>query len=251
MKVLACFFGYQRVAICGTCIAVGRNRFKGVTLNRKTTKAMLNKTPKALVMSVIFSAVAATASAVTITYQDIDKPNVLIKSGKSFQGDFDIVTGDGDQNIVISGYTPAATNGTFSDLAGYTADGTLTSASAFFYLRDANQGNDSWDINVDIYDFLNGTGGSLGGNSQYTHTRVFGSSEVAFTFLSNNGHISYTVENTSKNGEFTLEFARLTATKEVLESENTPVSVPDGGMTVALLGFTLTGMAALRRKMAL
>lgn len=199
---------------------------------------------KAFMLSAALAVTAGTASAVTMTYVDIDRPDKEIAQGKSYSGNFNIVTGDGDVNIVISGYTSG--NGTFSDIAGYPANGTLTSATAYFYLKDANQGQDMWEIELNMKDFLEGSG-TLSGQKYYTQFGTVGGAQ--FDFLNNNGHISYTVSNISDNpgngAKFTLEFARLVATAE------TRTSVPDGGATLALLGLSTMGMAAIRRKVAI
>ena len=188
--------------------------------------------------------------AIPTNFTDIDKVNVELSQGQSYVGNFNILTGDGDKNIVISGYTPADTNGIFSDVAGFAADGSLTNAYVYFYLKDANQGNDKWDINVSIYDLLAGDGTLKGVSSS---TQFDALSGAAFTLLNNNGVISYTVQNTGKNNgaKFVLEFARLSASGSSSVPPNPVPLVPDSGSTVALLGLALPGLAVLRRKFAL
>jgi hypothetical protein len=190
-------------------------------------------------LAITFLGTQQKVSAGTFTFTDIDHPEYTLLGKQDhnyvpYTGSFDIITGDGDSNVVITGYTPSSTNGTFSDVGGF-VPGTLTSATAFFYLKRANDPKDLWDINVNIWDFLNGA--TLPGNRV---TVSDGFDSVAFDFLNNNGVISYTVSNLGTSG-FILDYARLEAKSEI-------PGVPDGGATLTLLGVGLLAIGAFRRK---
>jgi hypothetical protein len=211
----------------------------------------MNGMMKKLTAILVVMAAIGQAQAILITYQDIDAPNHRIggltriantpgyTGTNSYTGVFDIVNGDGDTDVEIINYP--TDNGIFSDIAGYAADGSLVSATASFYLKNADRANDGWDFNLDIYDFLNGEDASH--HKLTVENSITG---AAFTLLNDNGFISYTVTATQGGSDFILQYAKLTALTEV-----GPRGVPEGGATLVLLGMALTGIGLLKAKFGL
>jgi hypothetical protein len=156
-------------------------------------------------------AIKAEAGA-TYNYWDFDWILQKVSPSNPYYGTF---------NIIPSGYNPAHQ--------------TVVSATAWFLLSDDHDAAEEYVV-ID-----------LGSVANY-----FGPIEVDFSLvggpvtgsalldLSADGVLSYTIRATS--GDFWAKFAKLCATA-------TPVAVPDGGMTVVLLGCAFVVVEALRRNL--
>jgi VPDSG-CTERM motif len=184
----------------------------------KPNKAVMNK----LILSTLAAGalLASGGAASAIQYVDDNQANVWINIlNPSYTGSWDIAG---------EGYNPLSQQ--------------ITSATATFALNDAFGGRESYTITIDGDTFL--TGGSFS-------TPLFGSitlgdsiSGTAFITLDTTGHLSYTVYRGS--GEFWLVDATLTA--DTAPRNNDPSgSVPDGGMTLVMLGCGLLGLAGIRK----
>jgi hypothetical protein len=115
---------------------------------------------------------------------------------------------------------------------------TVISAVADFTFRD----NDGAESKVTIH--LGGEVFGLNKNVGLNQTDIDGSTvNLVLTLNNNNGVVGYTISYGSGD-EFMFIGASLTV-------ETAPkVNVPDGGMTLALLGGSLIGLAGIRRRMA-
>ena len=145
---------------------------------------------------------------------------------------FNFVTGDGTASFVIgTPYLPTNVRGTYSSQLGFQVgahsvqDGFVT-----LFLRDS-AGTEAVAYTSEL------------GSQSITHgsfeTQLVISEGITATvagIIDANGYISYTVSASS--GSFILDAAYMEIT-----------AIPDGGLTVALLGFGLVGVEGLRRKL--
>lgn len=143
-------------------------------------------------------------------------------------------------------YNPSYTGGWDLLNEGYNpANETITSATATFKLNDANGGSESYTITIDGDAFA--AGGSFS-------TSLFGTISVggaigvdALLTLDTTGLLSYTI--TATRGIFWLTEAKLVA-DATGRAQPSPIGVPDGGATLALLGFGLLGLLGASRRIA-
>ncbi len=197
---------------------------------------------KHLPVSLAALALLSGASLRAATYTDIQYRHAFAEAdGKAITGTFNIVT-PGSSTYSISGY--GAGNGTFSDDGGYVLGTDLVSLVASFYIRDdsSRDGREKVDINLgysprEVNNLTLVNGGST--------LISFGGSTALVNFLEQNGILRYRIK--SEEGDFRLEYAMLTATTAsfpTLPSNR----VPDGGLTLGLLGFSIAGLVGMNRK---
>lgn len=132
----------------------------------------------------------------------------------------------GNWDLLNEGYDPATQQ--------------INSAVATFSLNDANGRSESYTITIDGDTFL--SGGSFSTTTFGTIDFAGGVVGDALITLDSTGLLSYTVTATS--GVFWLANAALTADVSARESNG---HVPDGGLTVAMLGIGLAGLGRIRR----
>lgn len=172
-------------------------------------------------------------------YQDVDSfgdgvQGIWLAPGQGVSGTFDIKLGENDTWTVPS-YFSGLGGVTFSDKAGFQpgVSAPLRSAQAFFYVGGLDSG-EIVDIDLASGDFLTAGGGAqkfflLGGEIQID----------LLVALNTKGELEYSILNESPAGHyFAVKAAQLQAT------------VPDGGLTLALLGTAMTGLALFRNKLA-
>lgn len=196
-----------------------------------------------LAVTTVGIAVAGSFSAKALTYTDIQYRHAYIEEGgKAITGTFNIVN-PGSSSYSISGYGSA--NGTFNDAGGYVVGTDLVSLVASFYIRDDSTDSQGKREKVDI---------NLGGGPQEVNNLnlvnggktfiSFGGSSVLLTLLETQGTLRYRIE--AQKGDFKLEYAMLSASTEPLLTSSSQ-RVPDGGVTLGLLGFSLLGLFGAAR----
>jgi hypothetical protein len=172
---------------------------------------------------------APKASAVTVTYADADTIGKALNTpNASYTGSFNFVSDDGTPKF--NAYLWSEGSYVYSALGFNPATQSAISASFKFYFKDSD--NDGENATVDIlapltkenfigYVDLEG-GGSIG---------VLGS-------INATGAVSYTVTSTSGTFYLAGAYAKIVAT------------VPEGGATLAMLGGSMLGMVALRKRLS-
>lgn len=181
-------------------------------------------------------ALPLTQSNPLLVFQDVVEIGETLSAGQSVSGIFSIVDAGVGSTTIMGGYANAGE--TFSDRGGYVPATPLTIAKAYFYLRDANQGNDTVGLSLAGNQFFNSDAGS--GN---TYAILEGTVDVSL--LQVNGQLSYSIaqQSLSRGSGFTIDYVQL----QVITAVETR-SVPDGGVTLALLLGGLVGLALLKRK---
>jgi hypothetical protein len=122
----------------------------------------------------------------------------------------------------------------------------VNSATATFALNDALGRDESYTITIDGNAFL--SGGSF--STSFLGSISFGDpiSGTAFVTLDSTGHLSYTIYRDS--GEFWLVDATLVAEVGPRTIGSNGSDVPDGGMTVLMLGCGMLGLVGVRKAVA-
>ncbi len=168
-----------------------------------------------------------------ITFRDYDLINTTLNGGSSsydYRGSFNISTGDGGAGD-LSGYNPSFH--------------TLNTASAFFTFTG---GNTLRSFELDL--------GNWSGSATFVRELTLGVDAAVFLGqLQADGVLNYVITRTT--GSFTLVSAELTAygVEREMPRINTPDpappnhAVPEGGVTVALLGSAFCGLALVRRRL--
>ena len=147
-----------------------------------------------------------------------------------------------DANVNVLGFSNPLYNKSYTgnwDLLneGYNpANETITSATATFKLNDFNGGSESYTITIDADTFK--TGGSFSAPLLSTINVGGLIGADALVTLDETGKLSYTI--TANSGVFWLKNATLVADSQ---------SVPDGGMTLAMLGMAFGGLGLMRRRL--
>ena len=147
-----------------------------------------------------------------------------------------------DANVNVLGFSNPLYNKSYTgnwDLLneGYNpANETITSATATFKLNDANGFSESYTITIDGDTFK--TGGSFSTTLLSTINVGGLIGADALVTLDETGKLSYTI--TANSGVFWLKNATLVADSQ---------SVPDGGMTLAMLGMAFGGLGLMRRRL--
>jgi hypothetical protein len=173
---------------------------------------------------------ALAQQAMATQYRDADPWGTSIAGGGSVADSFNISILDGDANaftVDSSTYGALQLGGaTFTSAGGYIAGTPISGGDVSFWFRDASGAG--FQITVGLDSVLN-SGGSV----------VFHSDSLDATLIADlqlDGVINYSVQNNGPNS-ITFDYALLEA------------NVPDGGMTVACLGFAFVGVETLRRKL--
>lgn len=174
------------------------------------------------------ASLAVTQKASANLYVDFDDLNdvfLSVTGTKSVTGWF---------NIANKGYDPTTEH--------------VTGALAAFYLYDDADGikkGESYSINLGQSQFSSGSS---------TFNLVFGLLGLVggpvegsmLLDLSADGKLKYTIEATK--GDFYVDWAKLIAVTHPNRPNTTGNRVPDGGLTLAMLGLGCLGVAALRRR---
>ncbi|MEZ5276867.1 MAG: hypothetical protein R3F07_10855 [Opitutaceae bacterium] len=168
------------------------------------------------------AAVLLSTSAFAVTFTDVQSIGTKLSTGQSVSGVFDIVNPGTDS---FGGY---------SDLGGYAPLTPITDAAATFWLSDDGDGLGELariDLGIIPLDWV----GWL--NNGSTTTIQVGADALDFlVFLGTAGTLNWSVKSTL--GDFYVRGAMLQAN-----------TVPDGGITLILLGLGLSGLAFGRRFM--
>jgi hypothetical protein len=170
-----------------------------------------------------------------LNFQDIDAWGTTLSAGDSIAGTFDIVNAAPGSTTIMAGYDNAGA--IFSDIGGYVLNTPIVSATAYFYVRNGNQGNDTIAIDLGSAQFFNS-------GAEDSFTIVDGAASISL--LQSNGVISYSVNQAGTTGgsNFILDYAQL----QVTTTRTASNGVPDGGSTLVLLGLGLAGIAFVSRK---
>jgi hypothetical protein len=161
------------------------------------------------------------------TYRDYDPINTTLEgAGDTYHGVFNIVTLDGNSALDIAGFVPSAE--------------TITVATASFALSSTDTAPEQVNIDLGISDFLTTPG------SQVYGTQIYGGNLTLqmIADLQADGSISYTLtllnSPATTSEDVGVSWANLAVTTK-------PKAVNDGGVTLVLLGMSLTGLAGVRR----
>ena len=187
-------------------------------------------------IALISIALAIAGSASANTYSDTNSADVRLDANANV---FCACSKVGSANPL---YNPSYT-GNFT-LGGYDSSlEEIISAQISFRLWDAAfiGGGESYLVTLVVGDLVK-SGNSFSGPLDFDYNLPFGG--TALMSLSDTGALAYTV--TATTGSFWLDEASITA--ESALRTVTPPSVPETSTTFVLLGATLLGLAAVRRK---
>jgi len=177
----------------------------------------------------LMSALAvASITAHATQYVDTDNIGAVLSSvNTSVTGEFNIADADGDG----------------LDTVGYDPDSeTITFAVAQFTIVDWDGGSESVTVELGPNAFASSSG-TFGMGFTILGGMVLGN---AYVDLNADGILGYTIEWTAGTSAFTASAASLTA----FTAAKSPLpSVPDGGLTVALLGMGLVSLNWLNRRL--
>ena len=81
-----------------------------------------------------------------------------MNAGESASGAFDIVNAAVGSTTIMAGYANAGAS--FSDIGGYVLNTPILSATAYFYIRNGNQGNDTVTISLGVNQLFNSSTGA-------------------------------------------------------------------------------------------
>lgn len=227
-------------------------------LKDEQTPKIMKKQQVCIVLGLIgisvanISAVPILQNNPSLFYQDImsigknlDSDPDTTQTPASFAGTFNILIANSGNITIPSGYLSGTdTDRTFSDIGGFVVGGPwkIDSASAFFYIKDADGNHDIVDINLGPDDFAVVTHAN---NSKIILGGSLAGAEI--TFLNNNGTLGFTVtaiqdQNSGTHSKFTIDYAQLQVTGRS--------SVPDGGATLSMLALSMLGFVFTKRKFA-
>ncbi len=181
----------------------------------------------------LFVASTGKTQAATYTYSDVDAINLSMVSGTGtavYNGSFDFFPPDLDANtFTATGFGPAS--GTYVSNFGYQIGQPIIEGTISFFFKDPNGGSEEATVTALSI--------NIGDISSFANYSIFSQGlEINFlTTIVNNGVLHYTV--TVNSGELDLVAGIGTIT----------VNVPDGGTTLAMLGGSLAGMVALRKRL--
>lgn len=179
-----------------------------------------------------------------VAFRDVDSfvsngTGKLVTQTTPVSGSFVIVApGDGDTiKIPIgSGYSDAGT--IYSDISGFRPGiDTVTSAQAFFYVRDDNDAAaDRINVSLDNFSFVD--------NYKITAPVFVGGTLSANIVVSLNkdGRLDYMI-TPQGNLDFYIEYARLDVTATLGGAVTPAATVPEGGSTLLFLGIAFFGFA--------
>lgn len=167
-------------------------------------------------------------SAHALQYVDTDNIGAVLNAGNpSISGVFNIASADGD-GLDTVGYDPNSESIVF--------------AAAQFTIVDWDGGSEAVTVSLGSDAFASSSG-TFGMGFSILGGVVLGN---AYLDLSQDGIVAYTIQWTSGTSSFTASGASLTA---FTAPKSPPTSVPDGGLTVSLLGFGLVSLGWLSRRL--
>ncbi len=182
--------------------------------------------------SSLLCAAPAVVNASTFTFADVDVINQTMTAGTGtavYNGEFNFFPADFDANtFTATDFGPA--NGTYVSNFGYQLGTPIIEGAVTFFFKDPDTGVETGSVTANF--------SSVGSISTFADYSVFsqGLELAVLTSISSSGILSYTV--TASSGEFEL----------VAGIGSITVNVPDGGTTLAMLGGSLMGMVALRKR---
>ncbi len=182
----------------------------------------------------LLAATSGTASALTFDYADVDVINQSLTAGggsSSFSGSFNFQPPDMDSNTFTAvGFGPA--DGTYNSVFGYQLGMPIIDGTITFFFKDPLGGTESGTVTANFT--------STGGVTSFANYSVFSQGlEVAvLTTIVSSGVLNYVVTATSGNFDLIAGIGTIT------------VNVPDSGATLAMLGGSMLGLAALRKRLA-
>lgn len=200
------------------------------------------------------------SNAYSVVFLDIDPIGVHLNkdgpsSGRSYTGTFDITVGDGSVQVSL-GAPYAMSAEALTDIAGYNpTDFTLSSATAYFYLRDDTPDPATEEVRIQFLRNSSYTGS--GGDYEFARGQILNQGSSIFddtvnpTVLASlsNGRIEYTVM--ADRGNFILDYARLDVVaiaKSGSPAASNQASVPEPASTAGVLTVGLLGWAAARSR---
>jgi hypothetical protein len=173
----------------------------------------------------IAAAVMMGVSAQAVQYVDTDIiGKVLSSSAPSAGGEFNIATADGD-GLDIVGYQPSSESIIF--------------AMAQFTILDWDGNFEAVEVELGSANFIAASG--TFGTGFTTLSGVV--SGAAYFDLNEDGIIAYTIEWVGGHA-----FTAIAASLNAYTAPKTPTNVPDGGLTLSLLGMGLVGLGWLSKK---
>ncbi len=152
----------------------------------------------------------------------------------SVSSSFNLVAADGTSSFTIAAPYQASAQGTYTSNTGFTpgVDHVIPGSVLIqFFFRDPNGGAETFTVTA--ADF---TAGSNGFSVAVVLTSNGGTAQIE-GILNSTGMLTYTINRTA--GEFFFDAAFLSA------------AVPEGGATVAMLGFGLLAIGVLRKKLVM
>lgn len=188
----------------------------------------INKLSIALACLIAMGLSASSVSALTITLSDLNLHGTNVSNGEPDLSGTWVLTADTDWTTFVS---PA------TSLAGWDID---SAQVAIVISNDA--GSDKVEFSLDGVLFLTDTSPPLDWSQTWTSDVVLGSGTL-FGSISADGMLNYLVQRT--DGTFKVDSAELT----VIATKQETSTVPDGGLTLSLLGGAIVGLGALRRKL--
>jgi hypothetical protein len=189
------------------------------------------KKPTTTIVSLALLTLGIT-SARAITFTDLDTWNTPLNGGHpTFTSSFNIAAGDRGAG----------------DIFGYASSThRIDSATVLFAF-----GNDNDPQNETVAITLGGISFAGQTQSSWAVTSPLGggiANVSVFADLKADGVLDYTV--TWSGNPLTFAWAKLTANATTVSPGAAPNSVPDGGTSCAMLGFALTGLGLLKRKVS-
>ncbi len=195
-------------------------------------KRKLTELSGALGVLLAFAAMSGKATAATFTYSDVDvitKPMTANTGSGTYTGTFDFQPPDNDANTFTAvGFGPAS--GTYVSNFGYQLGQPIIEGTVTFFFKDPKGGTETGTVTA-----LSTTIGNI---SSFANYSIF-SEGLELNILASitaTGHLTYTVKANTGNFDLIAGIGTIT------------VYVPDGGSTLVMLGGSLLGVAALRKR---
>ncbi len=197
-------------------------------------KKTFKKLPWALGVLAGFVAVPLSASAATFSYADVDPIELSMSAGGPtgiYSGTFNFDPGDNDANFfTATGFGPAS--GSYASNFGYTIGTPIIEGTITFFFKDPADGSETG--------FVTAAFSNVGSITSFANYSVFsqGLEFSILTSISTDGKLDYTVTVDSGDLELVAGIGTIV------------VSVPDNGATIAMLGGSLLGMAAFKKRLS-
>jgi protein with PEP-CTERM/exosortase system signal len=186
----------------------------------------------------------ACASTYASTFSDADyfgstnsngnpKGVLLIAGIDAVNSSFNFVSPDRTAGFTIGAPYDSSVQGTYTSQLGYGPGTTIDPTSLFFtfFFRDALGGGEAERINIGFNDLVFNNGSFTG-----TLVTELGGNAALVGNIESDGFVNYRIRAISGEFIFDAAYARF--------------NTPDGGSTVALLGFSLAAVGVLRRRFA-